>query len=295
MNWADNRDNFNTGHLLLSGMTSDTDTYAGVTTTATIVLTAFTDLLQANSYRMPINEPTVLDPWWNSYKAAIDVGIAKGMKVIIGFWAQDKNIGKPVDITRWYSMWQVVIDAYVSNPLVYYDIHNEPHGYSPQEWTTTALAWIAHFPNVPKQQIIVAGSGWDDNIGGIANSFPGLMMEIHNYANNGPTTQAGWNSNLLNRLGNAVSRTIVGEWAGTVNEDFTTGIDGNADKSFIVGTADTIFNNKMGSCWWAGAFAPSGGTSGTTFLVQKGTGASMTYTVQGAAALTYIQHSWGLN
>jgi len=295
MNWADNRDNFNTGHLLLSGMTSDTDTYAGVTTTANIVLGAFVDLLKANSYRMPINEPTVLDAWWNSYMAAIDVGIAKGMKVIIGFWAQDKSIGKPVDNTRWYAMWKVVIDAYVSNPLVYYDIHNEPHGFTPAQWITQVNGWLAQFPNVPRQQIIVAGSGWDDNVGNVASSWPDLMMEIHNYANNGPTTQAGWNSNLLNRLGNAVSRTIVGEWAGTVNEDFTTGIDGNADKSFIVGTADTIFNNKMGSCWWAGAFAPSGGTSGTTFLVQKGTGASMTYTVQGAAALTYIQHSWGLN
>jgi hypothetical protein len=59
--------------------------------------------------------------------------------------------------------------------------------------------------------------------------------------------------------------------------------------------ADTIYNNKMGSCWWAGAFAPSGGTSGTTFLVQKGTGATMTYTIQGAASLAYVQHSWGLN
>jgi hypothetical protein len=51
----------------------------------------------------------------------------------------------------------------------------------------------------------------------------------------------------------------------------------------------------MGSCWWAGAFAPSGGTSGTTLLVQSGTGNNMTFTVQGQAALTYIQHSWGLN
>ncbi|MGA7744145.1 MAG: cellulase family glycosylhydrolase [Polyangia bacterium] len=295
MNWADNRDNFNTGHLLLSGMTSDTDTYAGVTTTANIVLTAFTDLLQANSYRMPINEPTVLDSWWNSYKAAIDVGIAKGMKVIIGYWASNKTIGTPADIPTWYSMWQVVIDAYVSNPLVYYDIHNEPHGYTPQQWTATALAWIAHFPNVPSKQIIVAGSGWDDNVANVAASFPGLMMEVHDYADNGPTTQAGWNSDLLGRLGNAVSRTIVGEWAGNVIEDFTTGIDGDANKSFIVGMADTIYNNKMGSCWWAGAFAPSGGTSGTTFLVQKGTGATMTYTIQGAASLAYVQHSWGLN
>jgi hypothetical protein len=295
VNWADNRDNFVDGHLLLSGITSDTDTYAGVTTKANIVVGAFVDLLKANSFRMPINEPTALDPWWNSYKAAIDVGIANGMKVIIGFWPKDKNIGTPVDITRWYSMWQVVIDAYVSNSLVYYDIHNEPHGYTPQQWTATALAWIGHFPNVPRQQIIVAGSGWDDNVGNVAASFPDLLMEIHNYANNGPTTTAGWQTNLLNRLGNAVSRTIVGEWAGQVAGDFTTGVEGNADKSFIVGTANTIYDNKMGSCWWAGAFAPSGGTSGTSLLVQSGTGNNMTFTVQGQAALTYIQHSWGLN
>jgi hypothetical protein len=295
VNWADNRDNFVDGHLLLSGITSDTDTYDGVTTKANIVVGAFTDLLQANSFRMPINEPTALDPWWNSYKAAIDAGIAKGMKVIIGFWAKDKNIGKPVDNTRWYSMWKVVIDAYVSNPLVFYDIHNEPHGFTPAQWVVQVNGWLAQFPNVPRQQIIVAGSGWDDNVGSVASNWPDLMMEIHNYADNGPTTQAGWKSNLLNRLGTAVSRTIVGEWAGQLNEDFTTGIDGNADKSFIVGTANTLYDNKMGSCWWAGAFAPSGGTSGSSLLVQKGTGDTMTFTAQGPAALTYIQHSWGLN
>ena len=295
VNWADNRDNFVDGHLLLSGITSDTDTYEGVTTKANIVVAAFTDLIKANSFRMPINEPTALDPWWNSYKAAIAAGIAKGMKVIIGFWPKDKGIGKPVDNTRWYSMWKVVIDAYVSNPLVFYDIHNEPHGFAPAAWVTQVNGWLAQFPNVPRQQIIVAGSGWDDNVGSVASNWPDLMMEIHNYANNGPTTQAGWKSNLLNRLGNAVSRTIVGEWAGQLNEDFTTGIDGNADKSFIVGTANTIYDNKMGSCWWAGAFAPSGGTSGSSLLVQKGTGDTMTFTAQGPAALTYIQHSWGLN
>jgi hypothetical protein len=295
VNWADNRDNFVDGHLLMSGITSDTDTYDGVTTKANIVVGAFTDLIKANSFRMPINEPTALDPWWNSYKAAIDVGTAKGMKVIIGFWAKDKNIGKPVDNTRWYAMWKVVIDAYVNNPLVFYDIHNEPHGFTPALWVTQVNGWLAQFPNVPRQQIIVAGSGWDDNVGSVASNWPDLMMEIHNYANNGPTTTAGWKSNLLNRLGNAVSRTIVGEWAGQLAGDFTTGVEGNADKSFIVGTANTIYDNKMGSCWWAGAFAPSGGTSGTTLLVQSGTGNTMTFSVQGQAALTYIQHSWGLN
>jgi hypothetical protein len=295
VNWADNRDNFVDGHLLMSGITSDTDTYEGVTTKSNIVLGAFTDLLKVNSFRMPINEPTALDPWWNSYKAAIDAGIAKGMKVIIGFWPKDKGIGKPVDNTRWYAMWKVVIDAYVSNPLVFYDIHNEPHGFTPAQWVVQVNGWLAQFPNVPRQQIIVAGSGWDDNVGNVASNWPDLMMEVHNYAYNGPTTTAGWKSNLLNRLGNAVSRTIVGEWAGQVVEDYTTGIEGNADKSFIVGTANTIYENKMGGCWWAGAFAMSGGTSGTTLLVQQGTGDSMTFTVKDQVTLTYFQHSWGLN
>ena len=295
VNWADNRDNFIDGHLLMSGITSDTDTYEGVTTKANIVVAAFTDLIKANSFRMPINEPTALDPWWNSYKAAIDAGVARGMKVIIGFWPKDKGIGKPVDNTRWYAMWKVVIDAYVSNPLVFYDIHNEPHGFTPAQWVVQVNGWLAQFPDVPRQQIIVAGSGWDDNVGNVASNWPDLMMEVHNYAYNGPTTTAGWKSNLLNRLGNAVSRTIVGEWAGQVAEDYTTGIEGNADKSFIVGTANTILENKMGGCWWAGAFAMSGGTSGTTLLVQQGTGDSMTFTVKDPVTLTYFQHSWGLN
>jgi hypothetical protein len=39
-------------------------------------------------------------------------------------------------------------------------------------------------------------------------------------------------------------------------------VDGNADKSFIVGIADTIRDNKIGSCWWAGAFAPGGSNLG---------------------------------
>jgi len=295
VNWADNRDNFVDGHLLMSGIVSDTDTYAGVTTKANLVLDAFVDLLKVNSFRMPINEPTALDPWWNSYKASIDAGIARGMKVIIGFWAKDKGIGKPVDNTRWYAMWKVVIDAYVNNPLVYYDIHNEPHGFTPPQWVVQVNGWLAQFPNVPRPQIIVAGSGWDDNVGSVASNWPDLMMEVHNYAYNGPTTTAGWKTNLLNRLGNAVSRTIVGEWAGQVVEDYTTGIEGFADKSFIVGTANTILENKMGGCWWAGAFAMSAGTSGTTLLVQKGTGDSMTFTVKDPVTLTYFQHSWGLN
>jgi hypothetical protein len=304
VNWGDPRDNFVAGHLLLDGITSDTETYAGVTTTANLILGAFIDILKANSFRMPINESTALDSWWSSYKAIIDVGIAKGMKVIISYWAANKSIGMPADITTWYSMWKVVIDAYVNNPLVYYDIHNEPHGYTPQAWIAQVNAWIAQFPNVPSQQIIVAGSGWDDNVADVAPSFPNLMMEVHDYAfnNTSQTTVAAWTSDVLNRLGNATSRTIVGEWAATVTGvDYSTGVNGDNNKSFVVGVADAIHDNNMGSCWWTGLWNPNPGAglwtpAGTSpdLLLMTGTGTNLTFTIQGQTALDQVWHSWGL-
>jgi hypothetical protein len=304
VNWGDPRDNFVAGHLLLDGITSDTETYAGVTTTASLVLGAFIDILKANSFRMPINESTALDSWWSSYKAIIDVGIAKGMKVIISYWAANKSIGMPADIPTWYSMWKVVTDAYVNNPLVYYDIHNEPHGYTPQAWIAQVNAWIAQFPNVPSQQIIVAGSGWDDNVADVAPSFPNLMMEVHDYAfnNTNQTTVAAWTSDVLNRLGDATSRTIVGEWAATVTGvDYSTGVDGDNNKSFVVGVADAIHDNNMGSCWWTGLWNPNPGAglwtpAGTSpdLLLMTGTGTNLTFTIQGQTALDQVWHSWGL-
>ena len=51
-----------------------------------------------NSFRMPINEPTVnTAAKWNAYKAIIDVGVSKGMKVVLSFWAKDTGIGKPAN------------------------------------------------------------------------------------------------------------------------------------------------------------------------------------------------------
>jgi len=144
--------------------------------------------------------------------------------------------------------------------------------------------WAGAQSQRAQAQIIVAGSGWDDNVANVASSWPDLMMEIHNYANNGPTTQAGWKS-TAQPPGNAVSRTIVGEWAGQLNEDFTTGIDGNADKSFIVGTANTIYDNKMGSCWWAGAFARVEVLRAPACWFRRDR-RHHTFTAQGPAALT---------
>jgi hypothetical protein len=299
VNWAVNGDNFQPGTLLLSGiLSSDPITYDAFKARATAVLNGYTDLLKANTFRMPINEATVnTASYWSAYKAIIDVGVAKNMKVVIAFWARDTGIGRPADINVWYTMWQTVTDAYRSTPNVYFDIHNEPHGYTNQQWIQQVMDWMTHFPGVPKSRIIVAGTGWDDNVANVAGVFPDMLLEVHDYSFNGNiTTSAAWGNELLARLGNGTSRTIVGEWGtGVRNVDFSTGVDGNNGKSFMVGFADAIHDHQMGSCWWPGLWAIPGNTSSWSLLNMNGSGDNITYSVQNQSALDQIWHSWGLN
>ncbi len=298
VNWAVNGDNFQAGPLLLSGVFATDTTYDAVTARATAVENAYSDLLKANSFRIPINEPTVnTASYWANYKAIIDVGVKKGMKVLLGFWAKDTGIGKPADINVWYTMWQTVIDAYVDSPTVYFDIHNEPHGYTSQEWIQQVKDWLAKFPNVPKERIIVAGTGWDDNVTLSASSFPGMVVEVHDYSFNGTyTTPTAWGNELLSRIGNNQSRTLVGEWGtGIAGTDFSTGVTGNPSKSFLVGFADAIHDNKMGSCWWPGLWAVPGNSSSWGLLKMNGAQENLSYSIQNQTALDQIWHSWGLN
>jgi endoglucanase len=298
VNWAVNGDNFQTGPLLLSGIFSTDTTYAEVKARATAVENAFTDLLKANSFRMPINEPTVnTASSWNNYQAIIDVGVAKNMKVILGYWAENTGIGMPADINAWYTMWQAVIDDYLASPTVYFDIHNEPHGYSQQAWIQQVKDWMAKFPNVPADRIIVAGTGWDDNVTTSGAAFPGMIVEVHDYVFNASfTTPAQWGNELMSRIGSYANRTLVGEWGTGVTESFNPQASSfDVGQAFMVGFADAIHDHQMGSCWWPGLWAIPGNTSSWSLLSMNRSGNSVTYSVQNQSALSEIWHSWQLN
>jgi hypothetical protein len=298
VNWAVNGDNFQTGPLLLSGIFSPDTTYAQVKSRAAAVENAFTDLLKANSFRMPINEPTVnTASVWNNYKAIIDVGVAKNMKVILGFWAKDTGIGMPADINAWYSMWQTVVDAYINDPTVYFDIHNEPHGYSQQAWIQQVKDWMAKFPNVPTNRIIVAGTGWDDNVTTSGAAFPGMIVEVHDYVFNASyTNTTQWGNELLSRIGSYTNRTLVGEWGTGVTESFNPNASSfDVGQAFMVGFANAIHDHQMGSCWWPGLWAIPGNTSSWSLLTMNGSGSNISYSVQNQSALNEIWHSWQLN
>jgi hypothetical protein len=294
VNWADQRDNFVNGLLQLSGLDSATDTYATVQAKANAILSAFQTDLAANAIRIPINEPTVSGAWWNAYKGLIDAAVAKNMMVVIAYWAYQN--GKPDSVSAYNGMWQVVVDAYQSNPLVFFDIHNEPYGYSSSAWLTFAENWLTTFPNVPKDRIIIAGTGYDQNVTpvGADAKLAGTLLSLHVYTffSSSITTAQGWESNMKSNLGSYASRTIATEWGSPMttgtNYDVTT--DGDLYISYMNGVPDQLRSSGMGSCFWPGLRI--GDSWSITTL--KGTGTNLSLSVTNASGLDRIHWAWGL-
>jgi Cellulase (glycosyl hydrolase family 5) len=293
VNWADQRDNFVNGLLQLSGLDSATDTYATVQTKSNAILSAFQTDLQANAIRIPINEPTVAGSWWAAYKGAIDAAIAKGMNVVIAYWAYQN--GKPDSVSAYNAMWKVVVDAYQANSQVFFDIHNEPYGYSSSAWLTFAENWLTTFPAVPKNRIIIAGTGYDQNVTpvGADTKLAGTLLSLHVYTffSNTITTASGWESNMKSNLGSYASRTIATEWGSPMttgtNYDVTT--DGDLYISYMNGVPDQLRSSGMGSCFWPGLRI--GDSWSITTL--KGTGTNLSLSVTNASGLDRIHWAWG--
>jgi len=294
VNWADQRDNFVNGLLQLSGLDSATDTYVSVQAKANAILSAFQTDLQANAIRIPINEPTVMGSWWSAYKGLIDAAAAKGMMVVVAYWAYHN--GKPDSVSAYNAMWQVVVDAYQSNSLVFFDIHNEPYGYSSSAWLTFAENWVSAFPSVPKDRIIIAGTGYDQNVTpvGADTKLAGTLLSLHVYTffSNSITTAQGWEDNMKSNLGSYYPRTIATEWGSPMtsgtNYDVTT--DGDLYISYMNGVPDQLRSYGMGSCFWPGLRI--GDSWSITTL--DGTGSNLSLSVTNASGLDRIHWAWGL-
>lgn len=88
VNWADPRDNYANGPVVLSGL-STSDDYRTVYRTSERIVRGFRKDLGANTVRMPVNPYSVGTAWWNSYKGAIDAARHEGFRVVLGYWEGD--------------------------------------------------------------------------------------------------------------------------------------------------------------------------------------------------------------
>lgn len=262
VNWADKRDNFVSDVLVLSGL-SLSDNYQSASVVADRVIGQFQELFGTNSVRIPVNEPTVLK-FWDTYTGVIDMGLSKG-RIVMGYWGPAQPSG-PKNMNDWWSMWAKIVEKYGDHPNAYFEIFNEPHMYSKTELRDLYAQWLSKFPNVPRDHILLDGSGLAWNVPDIADDprFEGCLFAVHEYTfwNMSITTEQGWKNSFKGKVGKYIDRTVCTEWGGAMSPGDKAGVhydymDYNSTPTnyfmaYIRGMSDQLREWEMGSFYWPG-------------------------------------------
>jgi len=299
VNWGDSRDNFQSGVLYVSGLSSS-DTYDSALATGTSVMTQFASKLGANAVRMPINEATV-SGYWTTYTGAIDGVLSKG-SVVLCYWDSAKT-NKPADMNAFWNMWKTVVDKYGGNANVYFEVFNEPNMYSTTDLISLYTSWLAQFPAVPKNRIILDGTGNAQNVPNIgsASALASCLLAVHDYSFFGSdtwTTESQWVSQFKGEVGSYADRTVCTEWGGPMSPGSKNGVSyGSLDYSksptnyfeaYIRGVSSQLRAWNMGSFYWAG-LKDGDWYSMTT---RSGTGSNLVLSVPNQSGLAQLQNAW---
>jgi len=262
VNWADKRDNFVSDVLVLSGM-SLSDNYQSASVVADRVIGQFQELFGTNSVRIPVNEPTILK-FWDTYTGVIDMGLSKG-RIVMGYWGPAQPSG-PKNMNDWWSMWAKIVEKYGDHPNAYFEIFNEPHMYSKDELRNLYATWLEKFPDVPRDHILLDGSGLAWNVPDIADDprFEGCLFAVHEYTfwNMSITTEQGWKNSFKGKVGKYADRTVCTEWGGAMGPGEKNGVHydymdynqppNNYFTAYIRGMSDQLREWEMGSFYWPG-------------------------------------------
>ncbi len=297
VNWACDSDNFSDGILVLSGLTSS-DSYATVSAKADAILSGIQTNTGANTVRLPVNYSTVSQTWWNSYTGVIDKAVSKGMNVILGYWeGKSSQDGKIDNTTQFWSMWQTVVTKYGSNAHVYFEIFNEPHGYSLSDWTTICAQWLSTYSSVPQGHILIDGTSYAQDITGVGadSRFTNCLLSIHDYtffSSGGLTTAAQWENRAKGNIGSYGNRAVFTEFGDTMNSgiNYIGAIGGSADIAYIQGLTNVIRSLGMGAVYWPGI------RNGDGYAIQQlgGSAANPTVSTTNASGLSRLKYAWGV-
>ncbi len=297
VNWAADGDNFSDGILVLSALSSS-DSYATVSATADAVLTGIKANTGANTLRLPVNYSTVSQAWWGSYIGVIDKAISKNMNVILACWeSKSQADGKVDNMTEFWLMWKAVVARYGSNPHVYFEIFNEPHGYSLTDWTTICAQWLSNYPTVPQGHILISGTSYSQDIKGVGadSRFTGCLLSIHDYnffSDGTNTTAAQWENRFKSNIGSYASRAVLTEFGVpmTGGKNYTGAIGGDPEIAYLQGLTNVARSYGMGSVYWPGI------RTGDSYAMQQlsGSGTSLTVTNTNLSGLSRLMYAWGV-
>lgn len=289
-NWADPSDNYIDGPLLLSGLAT-TDNYSTVESITNTVIGTFQGV-SANTVRIPINPETAIGTWWSSYKGVIDEATSMGFKVVIGNWTGSGNAGTVNDLPSFYKMWDIVVNAYNGNPNVYFEILNEPYGYSTSGWLSVVSQWLSRYSTVAHGRVFVGGTGYCQNIPNVASSSTtsGCLFSCHDYGfwNQSETSNTWFYSNLSGEVGSYASRTVLTEFGADMNQgyNFQGGDQGNWQIASLNGFCNYCHANNMGSTYWSGL------KTGDYYSMYEWNSGNTALVLQSTSGLTLIQYGW---
>jgi endoglucanase len=297
VNWACTADNFCDTILVLSGLKSG-DNYAAVQTKSDAILSGIISNTGANTIRIPVNYPTSSQSWWNSYTGVVDKAISKGMNVIICCWeSKSSEDGIIDDMTQFWSMWQTVVNKYGTDPHVYFEIFNEPHGYALADWTSVCAQWLANYPLVPQGHVLVDGTSYAQDVKGVGGDsrLTACLLALHDYtffSDGTLTTAVQWENRVAVNVGNYSNRTVVTEFGDTMNSgtNYTGAISGSQDVAYIQGVTREIRALGMGSVYWPGIR----NGDGYALLQLSGNPDSPTVSTVSASGLSRIKYGWGI-
>jgi len=300
VNWADPRDNFQSGVIYLSGLSSS-DTYESASIVADRIISQFVELFGSNSVRLPINEATVAN-YWDTYTGAIDVALTKG-KVILCFWSEGSGADVR-DMNAFWAMWQKVVDHYGDNPNMYFEVFNEPSHLSATELRSMYSEWLRRYSSFPQSRVILDGSGLAMNVPDIGSDsrFDNCLLAVHEYSFFGSTSsvkESDWEGQIRAFVGNYADRTVCTEWGGPMGPGTKNGVyydkmdyskpPTNFFEAYIRGVSNQLREWKMGSFYWIG-LRDGDWYSLTT---RSGEGANITLSINNQSGLERVQYSWG--
>jgi len=298
VNWADQRDNFVDGVLYVSGLSSS-DTYASAATVADRVVGQLYSITGANTVRMPINEPTVTS-YWGTYTGAIDTALSRG-KVILAYWAHAG--GKPDSTTGFNQMWDKVVARYGNNPNAYFEVINEPYGYSTANLDNAYHDWLTRYASVPRGRVILDGAGDAQNVNAVGDDtrLDGTLLAVHDYSFfAGYEDETEWANHIAGYIGRYAARTVATEWGGPMGPGSKNGVhygpidysipSGSYFADYIRGVSSELRALGMGSVLWPG-LRDGDWYSLTT---RTGAGPNITLSLVNPSGLTRLRYAWGI-
>ncbi|MFD5567575.1 ricin-type beta-trefoil lectin domain protein [Streptomyces cadmiisoli] len=299
VNWSAKGDNYRADAVIPSGLSS-ADNYADTYAKAVPIVREFKEL-GANTIRFGVNAATLE---WEGYRAALDAAIAADVNVMVGLWTgYDARNYYNISDADFSEVWGTLIDEYGSDPRFYADIVNEPRG-TEQGWKDFAVKFLHTYPQLPRNQVVVAGTGDDRFLAPICSDsrLNGTVLSYHQYSvfESFHKTVSEWKTTMRTRLGipsgqtssNCSARTVVtefGDWSRS-GIDYNGPRDGDMHVSYMYAMTEVIREAGLGSLYWPG-YGEEDGFSLTTL---EGTGTAATLKVANASLHERLRYAWKL-